>query len=79
MNFNFDNVFLSAFDMSSSGPDGDWRGCFLGRFEPIIGEERDGCPVYKQATSREMLENRKRATSRLMLENTETLLYRWGN
>ena len=51
----------------------------MGRFEPIIGEERDGCPVYKQTTSRELvIENRKRATSGEMLENTETLLYRWA-
>ena len=38
----------------------------MGRFELLIGEERDGSPVYQQAHSREMPENDK------------TVLYRWG-
>ena len=38
----------------------------MGRFELLIGEERDGSPVYQQAHSREMP------------ENDEVLLFRWG-
>ena len=37
--------------MSSAG---EWDGYALGRFEPVIGEEENGSPVYKQAHSREI-------------------------
>ena len=39
----------------------------MGRFELLIGEERDGCPVYKQVYSREIP------------KNVHILLYRWEN
>ena len=40
----------------------------MGRFELIVGEERDGCPVYKQFHSTQMPGKKK-----------DTLLYRWGS
>ena len=43
---------------------GSWA---MGRFELIVGEERNGFPVYKQAHSQGMLEKKK-----------VTLLYRYG-
>ena len=42
---------------------GSWA---MGRFELIVGEERNGFPVYKQAHSQGMLEKKK-----------VTLLYRY--
>ena len=63
------NIFLtylsSAVEFSSTGPAGDYHGDNMGRFELLLGEERDGCPVYKQAHSREMPEKK------------DTLLFRW--
>ena len=50
----FDNVFLLGFEIFSSGPAGEYWGYTMGRYEPIIGEEQDGFPVYKQAHSREI-------------------------
>ena len=40
--------------MSSGGLAEDYCADVLGRYEPIIGEEQDGFPVYKQAHSREI-------------------------
>ena len=37
-----------------SGLAGEIRGYVLGRFEPVIGEAKNGFPVYKQVHSREM-------------------------
>ena len=36
------------------GPAAELQGYAMGRYEPIIGEERDGFQVYKQAHSREI-------------------------
>ena len=38
----------------------------MGRFELIVGEERNGFPIYKQAHSKGMLEKKR-----------DTLLYRY--
>ena len=54
-----------AVEFSSTGPGGDYRGEIMGRFELLLGEERGGCPVYKQAHSREMPERK------------DNLLLRW--
>ena len=56
-----------AIEFSSNGLAGDYQGDKMGRFELLIGEERDGCPVYKQVYSREIP------------KNVHILLYRWEN
>ena len=61
-----DKSLSPAVEFSSTGPAGDCHGDGMGRFELLIGEERDGSPVYQQAHSREMP------------ENDEVLLFRWG-
>merc|ERR1711963_690826 len=66
-NTSFSPKIKPAIEFSSTGPAGDYQGDFLGRFELLIGEERDGSPVYQQAHSREMPENR------------EVLLFRSGD
>merc|ERR1719239_717671 len=43
-----------GFEVTCSGPAGEDWGYALGRFEPIIGEEREGFPVYKQDHTKEM-------------------------
>ena len=56
----FDKVFPLGFEIMSSGL-GDalvTHGDVMGRFEPLIGEEENGVPVYKQAHSREIPNNR---------------------
>ena len=66
MVLNFENVFPPAFQISSTGPAADYMGgCGMGRFELIVGEAREGSPVYKQAHSG-MLGKKK-----------DTLLYRY--
>ena len=44
----------AALEISSSGPAGDHQGEVMGRFELIIGEEKEGSPVYRQAHSGEI-------------------------
>ena len=48
------NVFPLGFEISSAGPAGDHHGDCKGRFETIIGEDKDGFPVYQQAHSKEI-------------------------
>ena len=38
----------------SRGLAGEIRGYVMGRFEPVIGEAKNGFPVYKQVHSREI-------------------------
>ena len=46
------SVFPLAIEISSTGPAGDyWGGLAMGRFKLIVGEDRNGFPVYKQAHS----------------------------
>ena len=42
------------FELESAGPAGDYQGDVLGKFELVLGEEEEGCPVYEQAHSREI-------------------------
>ena len=51
---SFDNVFPLGFEIWSAGPGGEYYGSAMGRFEPIIGEEQEGCPVYQQAHSKDI-------------------------
>ena len=51
---SFDNVLPLGFEIWSDGPGGHYCGSTMGRFEPIIGEEQEGCPVYQQTHSREI-------------------------
>ena len=44
----------AALEISSSGPAGEYQGALMGRFELVVGEERDGSPVYRQAHSGEI-------------------------
>ena len=66
--FNIFINFLSpAIEFTSNEPAGDHQGDKMGRFELLIGEERDGSPVYQQVHSKEMP------------EKGEVLLFRWKN
>ena len=44
----------AALEITSCGPAGDCQGNSMGKFDLIVGEEREGSPVYKQAHSRGM-------------------------
>ena len=58
--------FSLAIEILSCGPAGDYSGGHaMGRFKLIVGEERHGFPVYKQAHSG------------MLGKKGDTLLYRW--
>ena len=46
--------YYPEFELESARPAGDYFGNSLGKFELVPGEEEEGCPVYKQAHSREI-------------------------
>ena len=56
-----------GFEIWTNAPAGHYHSSRMGRFELIVGEERDGCPVFKQGHS----------TASMPRQNEETLLYRW--
>ena len=62
---NIISLDCPEFELESAGPAGDYHGEDLGRFELLLGEEEEGCPVYEQAHSREI------RSQKLLL------LYRW--
>jgi len=51
---NISTRIRPEFELVSAGGAGDFIGWVLGRFDLVPGEEEMGCPVYKQAHSKEI-------------------------
>ena len=45
---------ISELELKSSGPAGHHQGHTFGKYELVVGREKDNCPVYKQAHSKEI-------------------------
>ena len=45
---------FAAYELTSNGASKNYQGHTMGRFEFLPGVEREGCPVYRQAQSREV-------------------------